>query len=200
MLRHRIPLIVSVAAVLAVSTACSAPSQAPASSSPATAGTSATGWGIDLAGGADRVKAAGLQILDAEGTAEHYHAHLDVFVKGQPIPVPADIGFSFGPDGTPNGISALHTHDESGIVHIEAPTAGRQYTLGQVLTEWGVLDGSAGAGTPHGGTSGWTVYVNGSTHSGPVTDLVLKAHEEIVLSYGTPPSTVPSSFSFPAGL
>lgn len=28
------------------------------------------------------------------GTADHYHAQLDVFVDGKPTPVPADIGVS----------------------------------------------------------------------------------------------------------
>lgn len=136
----------------------------------------------------------------AEGTAEHYHAHLDVLVDGKPVSVPAEIGFSFGTDGRPNGISALHTHDTSGILHIEAPTAGMKYTLGQVLTEWGVLDGKDATGAPHGGTGGWTAYVNGSKQNVPVTDLVLKAHDEVVLSYGASPSPLPSSFAFPAGL
>ena len=98
----------------------------------------------DTKGGAERIKEAGLPVLNMEGAAEHFHAHLDVFVDGKPVAVPADIGFSFSSTGQPNGISALHTHDESGIVHFEAPVAGDTYTLGQLLTEWGVLDGRRG--------------------------------------------------------
>jgi hypothetical protein len=55
--------------------------------------------------------------------------------------VPADIGFEFNAGGKPAGISALHTHDESGIIHVKAPV-GDTYTMGQLLTEWGVLDGT----------------------------------------------------------
>ncbi|MCH6469082.1 hypothetical protein [Sinomonas terrae] len=123
-----------------------------------------------------------------------------MFADGKAITVPAEVGFSFGTDGQPNGISALHTHDESGIVHIEAPTAGLTYTLGQFLTEWGVLDGtSTTPGGAHSSAADWQVYVNGSKQAGSPKDVVLKPHEEIALVHGAPPATIPASYSFPAG-
>ena len=135
--------------------------------SSAAAATATTGWELDTKGGADRIRAAGLPVLNMEGAAEHFHAHLDVFVDGKPVAVPADIGFSFSSTGQPNGISSLHTHDESGIVHIEAPVASDIYTLGQLLTESGVLDGTGKPGTAHSGTSDWSVAVNGAKQAGP---------------------------------
>lgn len=203
MLNKRLAVALTISGLLAGATACGAPAQtAPASATPsASAATAAAaGWELDPAAGAQRIKAAGLDILTAEGTAEHYHAHVDVLVDGKAVTVPAEIGFSFGADGQPNGISALHTHDTSGVIHIEAPTAGLKYTLGQMLSEWGVLDGKDASGAPHGGTGGWTVYVNGAKQSAPVSDVVLKAHDEVVLSYGAAPSRVPGSYNFPAGL
>ncbi|MGZ4660505.1 MAG: hypothetical protein ACXVYB_04415 [Arthrobacter sp.] len=157
-------------------------------------------WALDHAGAARRIAAAGLTVLDAEGAAEHIHTHLDVFVNGTKVAVPADIGFSFGADGKPNGISALHTHDTTGIVHVEAPTVGAVYTLGQVLTEWGILDGTSKTpGTAHAGTDGWTVYVNGHRQNGNVKDVVLKAHDETVLTFGLAPAPMPATYEFPAG-
>ncbi|MCZ9884075.1 hypothetical protein [Arthrobacter sp. B2a2-09] len=201
MLNKRLAVALTVSGLLVGATACGAPAQtAPASATPSATTAAAAGWELDPAAGGDRIKAAGLDVLTAEGTAEHYHAHVDVLVNGKPVTVPAEIGFSFGADGQPNGISALHTHDTSGVIHIEAPTAGLKYTLGQVLKEWGVLDGSDSTGAPHGGTGGWTAYVNGAKQSVPVTDVVLKAHDEVVLSYGSAPSAVPGSYAFPAGL
>lgn len=183
---------------------CSAP--APTASAPATTSASggasaeASGWQLVPANGAAAIKAAGLQVLTAEGTAEHYHAHLDVVSDGHAIPVPADIGFSFGADGQPNGISALHTHDSSGIIHIEAPTAGLTYTLGQVFTEWGVLDGSSSTpGSAHSRPDDWQVYVNGSRQSGNPRDIRLKAKDEVLLVHGAAPTTIPSAYSFPEG-
>ena len=185
------------------STAAPAPSPTapPASaSSSAAAAAPASGWELNTKGGAERIKAAGLAVLTEEGAAEHFHAHLDVFVDGKPVAVPADIGFSFTAAGQPNGISALHTHDETGIIHIEAPVAGATYTLGQLLTEWGVLDGTGGPGTAHSALSGWSVVVNGAKQAGPPQAVVLKAHDEVVLFHGTAPDPMPSTFTFPAGL
>lgn len=206
MLNKRLAVALTATALVAGTSACAAPAQtSPAQTSPAAAPapatpTGAAGWALDPAAGGARIKAAGLEILNAEGTAEHYHAHLDVFVDGKPITVPAEIGFSFGAGGQPNGISALHTHDTTGIIHIEAPTPGRNYTLGQVLREWGVLDGKDNTGAPHGGTGGWSAYVNGAKRDGAVTDVVLKAHDEVVLSFGAAPSPLPGTYTFSAGL
>ena len=82
-----------------------------------------TGWELNKQGGAARIKAAGLDVLNSEGAAEHFHAHLDIFVKGKAMIVPADIGFEFTAAGKPTGISALHTHDESGIIHVRHPSS-----------------------------------------------------------------------------
>jgi len=212
-LNKRLATALTASVLVAGTAACTAPAQtgsaqtappaaaASVSATPSAAATaSAAGWALNPAAGSQQIKAAGLEVLKAEGTAEHYHAHLDVLVDGKPVTVPADIGFSFGAGGQPNGISALHTHDTTGIIHIEAPTPGLKYTLGQVLTEWGVLDGKDSTGAPHGGTAGWSAYVNGSRQDGPVNEVVLKAHDEIVLSYGAAPSPVPGTYSFPAGL
>ena len=208
-LKKRFAAALTISGILVGASACAAPAQSANSSASAAAssgtasadaGSADGGWGIDAAGAGQRIKAAGLDVLKAEGAAEHYHAHLDVFVNGKPVAVPGGIGFSFGSDGQPNGISALHTDDASGVVHIEAPVTGRRYTLGQVLKEWGVLDGTDATGAPHGGTGGWTAYVNGAKQGGPVTGVVLKAHDEVVLSYGTAPSTIPRSYTFPQGL
>ncbi|GAB3278634.1 hypothetical protein GCM10027449_18840 [Sinomonas notoginsengisoli] len=185
--------------------AAAAPST-PAATSGATAGPSTSAgaeWGLVPANGATNIKAAGLTVLTEEGTAEHFHAHLDVIADGKTVPVPAEIGFSFGANGRPNGISALHTHDTSGVIHIEAPTTGQTYTLGQVLAEWGVLDGTSSASAgPHSDVTDWTVYVNGTKQSGNPRDVVLKPHAEIALVHGSGASTVPtpSSYAFPSGL
>jgi len=63
------------------------------------------------------VNAAGLPMLGREGNVEHIHAHLDVLVDGQAVAVPAGIGI----DVHRRTISPLHTHDASGVLHIESP-------------------------------------------------------------------------------
>ena len=200
-----VPLALTLAGAAIVVSACSTTTPGPGSAvttpaSPSAAATDAD-WGMDAKGSAGRIKASGLEVLTAEGAAEHFHAHLEVFVDGKPVAIPADIGFSFTDDGKPDGISALHTHDKTGIIHIEAPVAGRTYTLGQLLIEWGALDGkSQTLGPDRSAIADWSVAVNGKKQEIPVESAALKAHDEIVLYYGVAPSPLPADFNFPDGV
>lgn len=80
-----------------------------------------------------RVAAAGLD-LGAMGMAEHYHPRLRIFIRGIEVPVAPNIGV----DPTTGAMSAVHTHEGDGTIHIEAATKGEVFTLGQVFTQWGV--------------------------------------------------------------
>lgn len=201
-LKKHLALALALTGIALAASACSPASTGPSAQSAETEqANTATGWELNLKGGSDRIKAAGLTVLKAEGHAEHFHTHLDVFVDGKAMIVPADIGFEHDAAGTPTGISALHSHDESGVIHVEAPTVGGTYTLGQFLIQWGVLDGTdTTPGAAHSSTDGWTVTVNGVKQTGKITDVVLKAHDEIVLFHGKTPDPLPSSFTFPDGL
>ncbi|GAA1935973.1 hypothetical protein [Kitasatospora viridis] len=149
---------------------------------------------------ASAVAAAGLPMLDSEGTVEHIHAHLDVYVAGTQVTVPALIGI----DESAQRISPLHTHDTSGVIHIESPVQ-TDFTLGQFMTEWQVsLSADHLGGNTAGGDHTLTAYVNGKPVSGDPAAIVLHAHDEIALVYGTAAEnaqlTVPGSYSFAAGL
>ena len=82
---------------------------------------------------AARVAAAGLD-LGPMGMAEHYHPHLRVIINGEEVPVPANIGV----DSATGAMSALHTHETDGTIHIEADRTGEIFTLGQLFVQWGV--------------------------------------------------------------
>ena len=143
------------------------------------------------------VKKAGLPMLATEGTVLHIHIHLDVLANGQAVSVPADIGI----DEQAQQISPLHTHDTTGIVHIESPTK-RTFTLGQFFTEWQVSLGADHiGGLKAGGDKQFHAYVNGSERAGSPADIVLHAHDEIALVYGTSAQQAnpPSKYSFPSG-
>ena len=177
------------------------PPPAPPAASATPAGTrapeAAAGFGVDNEGARERITRSGLALLASEGNVEHFHSHLDLFKDATPVPVPANIGISLGQDGEPDGVSALHTHDTSGVIHIESPTAGQVFTLGQLLNEWGVLNGAGAPGTGKGPADGWTAYVNGARYDGGIRDLPLKHHDQIVVSFGATPATIPSSYEFP---
>lgn len=145
-----------------------------------------------------QAKAAGLPMLGQEGQVLHIHSHLDVFVDGKPVAVPAEIGI----DLVRQQISPLHTHDTSGVVHIESPVK-RDFTLGEFMTEWNVpISKSALGPLKTGGGKELHVYVNGKEQSGDPASLKLGAHDEIAVVYGTASEKVqvPTSYNWPQGL
>jgi hypothetical protein len=145
-----------------------------------------------------RVAAAGLRMMGAEGNVMHIHAHLDVLVDDKPVTVPAFIGI----DEKAHQISPMHTHDPSGVIHIESP-AEAAFTLGQFMTEWNVaLDADRIGGLKAGNGNLLRAYVNGKQIKGSPAAIVLKAHEEIALVYGPADEQgkVPGTFPFPAGM
>jgi hypothetical protein len=140
---------------------------------------------------------AGLPMLSSEGMAEHIHIHLDVLVDGKPVPVPANIGI----DTARRAISPLHTHDDSGVVHVESPVK-REFSLGEFFTEWGVSLSSDSIGGLRA-VDGKTVraYVNGQPRTGNPAAIMFAQHDEIALVYGPPQpgEKVPATYDFPPG-
>jgi hypothetical protein len=141
----------------------------------------------------------------------HIHAHLDVFVNGQPVTVPPGLGIDISVPGVrsgeaPNGtktyggiercarvcIAALHTHDDTGVLHIESQKA-REYRLGELFTEWNVrLDDRCVGG--YCKPESIQVFANGNRVSGDPAQLALKDMEEIAIVIGTPPKTIPTTY------
>src|SRR6266851_3091024 len=80
-----------------------------------------------------RLAAIGLPALEQEGTLVHTHQHLDIVVNGRPVEVPANVGIN----QTELYIAPIHTHDETGILHVESDEV-RAFTLGQFFDIWGV--------------------------------------------------------------
>jgi hypothetical protein len=146
-----------------------------------------------------RLAALNLPALGAEGTALHIHQQLDIFIDGKHVVVPAGIGI----DPDYRFISPLHTHDESGVMHVESPTV-RKFTLGEFFGVWGVrLDASHLGGYTTGGGKELQAYVDGKRVDGYPGKIVLAPHQEIVLAYGTPQELarpLPTSYAFAAGL
>ncbi|HEY0260509.1 MAG TPA: hypothetical protein VGC18_11740 [Lacisediminihabitans sp.] len=169
---------------------------------PASPARVATGASTDApwpapANASGRTAVAGLPMLSEEGTVEHIHAHLTITVDGRAVPLPADVGI----DLTEQKISPLHTHDATGIIHIESAVKGT-FTLGQFFTEWNVaLDANRlGAYTTADGHT-LTVFVNGSPVTGNPAAIELTAHEDITIVYAPAGQTAaaPAAFVWPEG-
>jgi hypothetical protein len=158
---------------------------------------------------------AGLAPEPEEHLEYHVHAHLDVFVNGKPVQVPAGIGINvddpavhhlklsdgsdayggIAPPCDQPCISPLHTHDVTGILHTESATQTPN-TLGEFFTEWDVkLDDKCVGGYCEPGTS-VLIFVDGDRYTDDPDAIELSNHREIAIVIGTPPATIPSSFDF----
>jgi hypothetical protein len=152
-------------------------------------------WQAELASLADRLQVLGLPLLASQGDVLHIHAHLDLFVNAKRVLVAAGIGINQGS----GFISPLHTHDTTGVIHIESPTK-EQYTLGQVFAVWGVRFTPSRLGG-YRATSSRPIrfYVNGKPYAKDPTRLVLSAHQDIAVVVGKAPPRIPTSYRFAAG-
>ena len=156
-------------------------------------------WGANTADLAERLRAIGIPALSPmEGTAVHIHQHLDLYVDGRKVLVPAGIGID-----PAVGYAPLHTHDPSGVIHVESPTV-RTYTLGEFFAVWGVrITPSCLGGYCAGGGRQLRLFVDGRADRGDPTTLALEPHQELVVAFGTAaqlPSPIPSTYQFPPGL
>lgn len=133
--------------------------------------------------------------LPPAGGAMHVHAHLDLFVDGAPVSVPADIGI------IPTAHAPLHTHDVDGVIHIESAQA-RTFTLGEFFDVWGVrfTDRCLG-GYCASGEDRLRVFVDGEEVEAGFRDVPLEDRAEVVVAFGTRaelPDPIPSSYDFSA--
>lgn len=118
----------------------------------------------------------------------HVHAHLSLYINGQPVAVPANIGIAYDQ----GCYYWLHTHDSSGIIHIEAPSQ-ENFALGTFFKLWHEQFGQLQYPQQLDQTSGWTVYVNGKKFNGDFHTIALKSHLLITMAYNSPnitPDTV----------
>jgi len=111
----------------------------------------------------------------------HVHAHVTIYVNGQKSSIPANVGIA--PDGS--CLYWLHTHDDTGVLHIEAP-AGVSATFGNFLDIWGRRFQQLGYPSQFSNTAGWQVYVNGKPFSGDYRSIPLQSHTLITLAYHSP--------------
>ena len=144
---------------------------------------------------------AGIEGSSREMLSVHIHAHLALFSKGQQIAVPYGIGIlkPFQPTngfvGMGNGFYWLHTHDATGIMHIESPDA-RTYTLGNFFDIWGQPPTTRNVAGLQGPV---TSFVNGKRYDGDPRAIVLAEHMQITLEVGDP-VVPPPVYVFPSGM
>ena len=155
----------------------------------------------DTARGGNGQPVDGIEGSSHEMLRVHIHAHLSLFFKGKQIAIPYGIGIvrpfqaTNGFVGTGNGFYWLHTHDATGILHIESPDA-RTYTLGNFFDVWGQPLARSEVAGLRGPVK---AFVDGKPYAGNPREIVLTAHGQITLEIGAP-IVPPPVYAFPAGL
>lgn len=124
----------------------------------------------------------------------HVHVHLDIFVNGVQMRVPAGAGIVapriyepapggvFVDNSTSSCLYWLHVHANDGIIHIEAPYAGN-FTLGQFFDIWGQPLGPDQVGPARGPV---TAFVDGRRFAGNPRNIALRSQSVLQLDVGTP--------------
>ncbi len=133
----------------------------------------------------------GVQCGSSEQLAYHIHTHVQIFVSGTQVQIPAGVGIlnpqttqQQGSDYVGSGTCLywLHTHAADGIIHVESPSKNL-YTLGTFFDIWH-QPLSTGAVGPDSGPV--TVYVDGKAYTGNPRDIQLQDKEQIQIDVGTP--------------
>ena len=134
-----------------------------------------------------------------EQVAVHYHAHLSIVYQGNELNVPANTGI------TSTCLYWLHTHDSTGVIHIEAPKAqaNHTFTLGDFFNVMDKpLSTTQVAGLKLANDEKLVIYIDGKAQPDGTDPrkIPLKNHELIVLEITPPTVDPPPSYTFPAGL
>jgi hypothetical protein len=143
-------------------------------------GTAEGAFGAHYAGLEERRLEARVPTMgDTSAGGDHIHPFLAVYVNGERIALPANIGI--GPGAPLEDMAGLHTHDDSGTVHVEN---AEDPTLSQFFEIWGVPFSSRRLGPYKArGDDAVRMWVDGG-RSQAFGELVLEDGQEIVLAYG----------------
>ncbi len=86
---------------------------------------------------ADSPDPLALECLDHSGLARHDHVTLEIFIDGNPYTIESSIGIQTDIcNGNENYMHTIHTHDDTGRLHVELNEAGN-ISLGVFFDIWG---------------------------------------------------------------
>lgn len=151
---------------------------------------------------------------EASGTYYHVHSFLGIYVNGTAYALPDAIGMENPGSGEPvltfTCAYPLHTHGDSGIIHVEDPSLpvtpsaaqAAKYTLASFADIWGQslsslpISGVTGApqiytGTPSGKNAhNEDVVTSYTLNTSGASSIVLGHHLAIFLVYGALPTSI----------
>jgi hypothetical protein len=106
---------------------------------------------------------------------EHVHTQLEIYARGKRVQIPANIGI-VGTSGIMLCIYWLHTHDDTGLIHVEAPMGS--FDLADFFAVWGQPLSRTQIGPYRGRV---TATVNGKPYAGAPGTIPLEDNERVVL-------------------
>ena len=121
--------------------------------------------------------------------ATHFHVHITLYVDGRKTPIPSQVGI----DPNTQTLAAIHTHDDTGIIHMEAGEKNFAPPLQDVFNVWGVRFNKDCIGGYCGGVEMW---VNG-TPNAQLGTLTLENHQVITIVEGKQPSGFKPDTTYP---
>lgn len=136
----------------------------------------------------------GLKNNSTSAETFHIHSHLSIFRDGVQLAVPENIGI-VGDEAVPSTtcVYPLHTHDATGILHVESPNDAIP-TLGQFFSIWGQPLGR----TNVAGLTNVPVVVyiqdggNLRKYQGDPASIELRSFRSVVIQLGTPLAEIPT--------
>ena len=144
--------------------------------------------GDTATGGDGTASVSGVACQTSE--AFHLHSHLAIFSNGTQYALPSKIGV------TTNCNYDTHTHDRSGVIHVEAAAAAT-FTLGQVFDVWGMPLNNTTVGDLTDPSV--VVYINDvdagtgpQIYTGDIRAIELAPHREITIQIGTTLTAIPT--------
>jgi hypothetical protein len=129
---------------------------------------------------------------DGSTPVQHIHSHLTLIANGVQHAIPIAIGV-LGAEEISNFVVDgrcfywLHTHDATGIIHIEAPDSS-QFTLGELFAIWGEPLSRSNVAGFQGDV---VTYVDSTRYDGDLSALAFKERQQITLIVGAVPDTIP---------
>jgi hypothetical protein len=128
-------------------------------------------------------------VICGAGMAEtfHVHSHVAIFNNGQWLQFPQQVGI------LPQCNYELHTHDNTGIIHIETPNM-KDFTLGEFFDIWGMpLSSTNVAGIT---SNNIVIYINDNgdvrRYTGDPRAIPLTSLRDITFQIGSPIATLPT--------
>lgn len=112
----------------------------------------------------------------------HIHAHLSIYIDGKPFSIPSNVGIA----SDQSCLYWLHTHSSDGILHVEAPNTGHDFTIGNFINIWKGNFEQLGYPSQLDSAAGWQASVDGNSFTGDFRTIPLLKHRLITMAYNSP--------------